>query len=218
MHYLDHPGGEPALVFLPGLSATAPIFDDLIGAGLSPRFRALALDLRGRGRSGAAPAGFDLAAPAANYTMADHAADVIWSSRHARAEPAGPRRAFVRRDAGVLPCRTASRAVSASCGPIDAATALASPATREQLRPMIDRLGIRVPSWDAYLAAVKRCPTSRSRWNPSLERYFRTYVDIEPRWQCPATRGAQSDSGGRGGDPDRGLARDSGLASPSRSC
>jgi len=33
IHYLDHPGGEPALVLLPGLSATAPIFEDLIGAG-----------------------------------------------------------------------------------------------------------------------------------------------------------------------------------------
>ena len=51
IHYLEHPGGEPALVLLPGLSATAPIFEDLIGAGLSPRFRAVAVDLRGRGQS-----------------------------------------------------------------------------------------------------------------------------------------------------------------------
>ncbi|MBV8130738.1 MAG: hypothetical protein JO114_24065, partial [Planctomycetaceae bacterium] len=34
IHYLDHSGGEPALVLLPGLSATAPIFEDLIAAGL----------------------------------------------------------------------------------------------------------------------------------------------------------------------------------------
>ena len=77
IHYLDHPGGAPPLVFLPGLSATAPIFEDLIGAGLSPRFRAVALDLRGRGHSAAPPAGFDPARPAANYTMADHAGDVL---------------------------------------------------------------------------------------------------------------------------------------------
>ncbi|MGH9962063.1 MAG: alpha/beta fold hydrolase, partial [Pyrinomonadaceae bacterium] len=49
LHYLDHPGNEPALVFLPGLTANAHCFDGLIKAGLSPRFRVLALDLRGRG-------------------------------------------------------------------------------------------------------------------------------------------------------------------------
>ena len=35
IHYLDHSGGEPPLVLLPGLSATAPIFEDLVGAGFA---------------------------------------------------------------------------------------------------------------------------------------------------------------------------------------
>ncbi len=177
LHYLDHPGGEPALVFLPGLSATAPIFDDVIGAGLSPRFRALSLDLRGRGRSGAAPAGFDLAAPAANYTMADHAADVICLlDTLGLSQPILVGHSFGGMLAFFLAARHPERFPRLVV--LDAATALVSPATREQLRPMIDRLGIRVPSWDAYVAAVKALPYLQDAWNPSLERYFRTYVDI----------------------------------------
>ena len=42
LHYLDYPGRAPTLVLLPGLTASAPIFDGLIQAGLSPRFHVLA--------------------------------------------------------------------------------------------------------------------------------------------------------------------------------
>ena len=47
LHYLDYPGPAPTLVLLPGLTASAPIFDGLIQAGLSPRFHVLAPDLAG---------------------------------------------------------------------------------------------------------------------------------------------------------------------------
>src|SRR5437660_1662836 len=68
LHYLDVPGGDPPLVLLHGLSANAHCFSGLIGAGLSPRFRVIAPDLRGRGRSGK---------PATGYSIADHANDVL---------------------------------------------------------------------------------------------------------------------------------------------
>jgi hypothetical protein len=64
-------------VLSPGLTVNAHIFDGVIKAGLRPRFRVLGLDLRGPGESDAPPAGFHPAAPAANYTLADHAADVV---------------------------------------------------------------------------------------------------------------------------------------------
>jgi pimeloyl-ACP methyl ester carboxylesterase len=35
LHYLDHPGGAPLVVLLPGLTANAHIFDGLIESGLS---------------------------------------------------------------------------------------------------------------------------------------------------------------------------------------
>ena len=61
---------------------------------------------------------------------------------------------------------------------LDAAIAVATPATRDLLRPMLARLGVEVPSWDAYLAAVRQLPYLRDRWEPGLERYFRNYVRI----------------------------------------
>jgi pimeloyl-ACP methyl ester carboxylesterase len=179
IHYLDHPGGMPPLVFLPGLSATAPIFEDLIGAGLSPRFRALALDLRGRGHSDAPPAGFDPARPAANYTMADHARDVLGVLDKLGLEQAvlvghsfGGMLAFFL--ASHDPRRFPRVIV------LDAAMALASPTTRELLGPMLARLGAVAPSWDAYLTALQKLPYLKDRWEPGIERYFRSYVQTNP--------------------------------------
>ena len=39
---------------------------------------------------------------------------------------------------------------------LHAAIAVATPATRDLLHPMLDRLGAEVPLWDAYLAAVRQ--------------------------------------------------------------
>ena len=72
LHYLSHPGEGPTLVLLPGLTANAHAFDGLIQAGLSPRYRVLALDLRGRGLTDK---------PTTGYSMADHAADSLFISR-----------------------------------------------------------------------------------------------------------------------------------------
>lgn len=179
IHYLDHPGGEPALVLLPGLSATAPIYEDLIAAGLSPRFRDVAVDLRGRGQSDGPPAGFDPASPAANYTMAEHAADVV-----GLLDALGLRRAVLvgHSFGGMLALYLAAHHPEQfpRIVVLDAAIAVATPATRDLLRPMLARLGAEVPSWDAYLAAVRQLPYLRDRWEPGLERYFRNYVRIGP--------------------------------------
>ena len=67
IHYLDSAGTTP-LVLLHGLSANSSAFGGLIGAGLSPTFRVIAPDLRGRGWSDK---------PSTGYTRADHAADVL---------------------------------------------------------------------------------------------------------------------------------------------
>lgn len=61
LHYLDHPGDDPPLVLMPGLTANAHSFDGLIKAGLSSAMRVLALDLRGRGLSDKPDSGYSLA-------------------------------------------------------------------------------------------------------------------------------------------------------------
>src|SRR5215831_19084528 len=68
LHCIDHEGGEPAVVLLPGLTANASSFDGLVEAGLAPRFRVVAIDLRGRGQSDK---------PATGYSMAEHAEEMI---------------------------------------------------------------------------------------------------------------------------------------------
>ena len=179
IHYLDHSGGEPVLVLLPGLSATAPIFEDLIEAGLAPRFRVVAIDLRGRGQSDWPPAGGDPSAPAAGYTMSEHAADVL-----GLLDTLGLRQVVLvgHSFGGMLALYLAAQRPERfpRIVVLDAAMAVASPATRELLRPMLARLGAEVPSWDAYLAAVRQLPYLRDQWEPGLERYFRRYVAIGP--------------------------------------
>jgi pimeloyl-ACP methyl ester carboxylesterase len=166
-------------VLLPGLTASAPIFDGLIQAGLSPRFHVLALDLRGRGRSEAPPAGFDPAAPAANYTMADHATDVIGllDALDIR-DPILVGHSF----GGLLALYLAAHFPERfpRLGVLDAAIALATPATRELLKPVLDRLSLTFPSWEAYLAAVKQMPFFQVSWDPALERYFRADLRENP--------------------------------------
>jgi pimeloyl-ACP methyl ester carboxylesterase len=179
LHFIDHPGGEPTLVLLPGLSATAPIFEDLIAAGLSPPFRTLALDLRGRGRSGAPPAGFDPKAPALNYTMADHAADVLGLLDALKiSQPVLVGHSF----GGLLALFLAARHPERFCSLVvlDAAMALATPKTRDLLGPMLARLGALASSWDEYKGIVSALPYLEHSWSPSLERYYRSYVHTNP--------------------------------------
>jgi pimeloyl-ACP methyl ester carboxylesterase len=179
LHLIDHPGGDPPIVLLPGLSATAPIFEDLIASGISPGSRSIALDLRGRGQTDAPPAGVDPASPARNYTMADHAADVLGLLTELELrQPILVGHSFGGMLAFYLAAHHGDR--FARVVVLDAAAALASPATRELLRPMIDRLGVVMPSLDAYLAAVKALPYLTGAWNPAIERYYRAYVDIGP--------------------------------------
>lgn len=174
LHYLEHPGGEPALLLLPGLTATAPMFEDLIDAGLSPRYRSIALDLRGRGKSDAPATG---PSPTVNYTMADHAADVL-----ALLDTLGIGQAVLigHSFGGMLALYLAARHPDrvSQIVVLDAAVSLATPETRTALDPTLARLGAVSPSWDAHLEVIKQMPYFRDVWEPSLERYFREYVEI----------------------------------------
>jgi pimeloyl-ACP methyl ester carboxylesterase len=71
LHYRDYPGeaGKPPLLCLPGLTRNSSDFAEL-AERCSPRFRALALDFRGRGLSGYDPL-------PARYNPLTYASDVI---------------------------------------------------------------------------------------------------------------------------------------------
>ncbi len=163
LHYLDHPGGEPALVLLPGLTANAHEFDGLIAAGLSPRFRVLALDLRGRGLTDK---------PERGYSMADHAADVTGVLDALDMEQV----VLVGHSFGALlaiymgsqyPGRV-SRLVL-----IDVSEAATHPRTAELIKPSLDRLGRILASWEIYKEEMQKMPYLDGFWDDSLEAYFR---------------------------------------------
>jgi pimeloyl-ACP methyl ester carboxylesterase len=169
LHYLDHPGGAPLLVLLPGLTANAHCFDGLIQAGLSPRFRVLALDLRGRGLSDQ---------PATGYGMAEHAQDVT-----GLLDALGIERAVIGGHSfgGLLTFYLAARHPErvAKAIILDAAGPILNPQTAELIRPAVERLGKTLPSWEAYLEMMKRAPHFDGWWDPAIESYFRADVETD---------------------------------------
>lgn len=167
LHYLDHAGENGPLVLMPGLTANAHSFDGLVGSGLNPSLRVLAVDLRGRGLSDK---------PENGYSMADHAADIIGLLNGLKLE-----RVVLGGHSfgGLLSLYMAARYPDrvSKLVVIDAAGAM-HPQVRELIKPSLDRLGKVLPSWDAYIAAMKQMPFYRGWWDPAIENYYRADVDI----------------------------------------
>jgi pimeloyl-ACP methyl ester carboxylesterase len=165
IHYIDAAGGAPPLVLLHGLSANAHCFSGLIAAGLSPRHRVVAPDLRGRGQT---------EKPATGYTMADHAGDVL-----ALMDMLGLQRvvlgghSFGGYVAIYLAAKYPERVEKLIV--IDAAITL-NPRVGELLKPSLDRLTRVSPSVDAYLAEARNAPHLDGFWDASIERYFRAEI------------------------------------------
>lgn len=169
IHYLEHDGDGPTLILLPGLTANAHSFGGLVDAGLSPALHVLALDLRGRGLS-------DHTERA--YTIPDHAADVVGLMDALDLDQAvlgghsfgGMLTYYL----GATYPERFSKLVT-----IDA-PAEVDPVVAEQIKPSLDRLGKPVPSWEAYLAAVRSQPYFGDWWDPKIEKYYRAEVKDNP--------------------------------------
>lgn len=179
LHARDHAGGEPTILLMPGLTANAHCFDGLIAAGLSPQFRVLALDLRGRGQS---------SQPEQGYSFADHAADIIGVLDQLGIERAvlgghsygGLLSLYL---AASYPERVNQLLI------LDAALGVVNPRTYELIKPAIDRLGVVAPSWQAYLAKMQASPSFDGWWDPQIESYFRADVrDLQDGSVIPHTR------------------------------
>ncbi len=165
IHYIDAPGGEPTLLMLHGLSANAHCFSGLIAAGLSPRYRVVAPDLRGRGRTDK---------PVTGYTMSDHANDVLAlmdALALERVVLAG--HSFGGYLAIYLAAKYPDRVDRLIV--IDAAITL-NPRVGELLKPSLDRLTRVSTSVDAYLAEARSAPHLDGFWDASIERYFRAEI------------------------------------------
>ncbi|HEX2722896.1 MAG TPA: alpha/beta hydrolase, partial [Gemmatimonadaceae bacterium] len=162
VHYLDHPGPDPVILLLHGLSANANEFGGQINEGLSEHHRVIAPDLRGRGQTDK---------PESGYSMAEHAADVIALMDHLELD----RVVMGGHSFGALlsiylaanyPDRVTKVIV------IDAAIVF-HPDTEKLLKPSLARLGRILPSADAYIAEMKGAAHVDGVWDDAIEGYYR---------------------------------------------
>lgn len=165
IHYIDAAGGSPPIVMLHGLSANAHCFSGLIAAGLSPTFRIVAPDLRGRGQTDK---------PATGYSMAEQAADVLGlldALGLERVILAG--HSFGGYVAIYIAARFPERVEKLIV--IDAAITL-NPRVNELLKPSLDRLTRISSSVDAYIAEAREAPHLDGFWDDHIEEYFRAEI------------------------------------------
>jgi len=165
--YSEWPGERGPIICLPSVGGHKGTFNH-IAQSLAPRYRVLALDLRGRG---------DSDKPAEGYGFAYHARDVL-----AFADALGiDSFAFIGHSFGAtVAVYTASIRpkrirvivlIDGGCDPNEEVL--------EAMRPMLRRMGMAFPSMDEYLAAMRTLPFFRE-WNPTLEQYLRDDVNILP--------------------------------------
>ena len=165
MHYLEFAGGDPPMVLLHGLSANANEFCGLVDAGLSPRFRVIAPDLRGRAHSDK---------PSTGYSMQEHADDVIALLDFLEIDEVvigghsfgGLLAIFM---AANYPERI-SRVIV-----IDAAIEM-HPQVRELIKPSLDRLRQVLPSVKEYMLQMRGAPHVAGFWDGAIEGYFRAEI------------------------------------------
>ena len=181
LYYLDLPGGDPPLVLLHGLSSNADAFGGLLSAGLSPAFRVIAPDLRGRARSDK---------PGAGYGMAEHAADVIGLLDRLGL----PRVVLAGHSFGGYlaiwiaanhPDRVEKLVV------IDAAIT-SHPRIGVMLRPSLERLTRVAPSPAAYISDLRKAAYMDGAWDADVEQYFRAEIAENPDGTAQATTSADA--------------------------
>jgi pimeloyl-ACP methyl ester carboxylesterase len=169
LHLVEHPGVDPPIIMLPGLSANARVFDGLVGAGLAGIRRVIAFDLRGRGQSGK---------PATGYKMADHAADVLAALDYLGLERV------------VLGGHSFGGALTLYLGAtaperfgrllvLDAGLEV-HPDVAQMIAPSLARLKLTVPSEAIYLNAQKAQPFLDGFWDGAIEGYYRAEIEHLP--------------------------------------
>lgn len=167
MHYVEWAGGGPAVLCVHGLTANCREWDRL-AEGLSPRYRVLAIDLRGRG---------DSDKPATGYGMAGHAADLEGLLNAMSLEQV----VFVGHSLGAMIGvyfaanfqTRVSKLVLVDGGNDIADTEEAL----ESIRVSLSTLDVSFPSLDDYMNLYKQVPFLKGDWNEYVERYF--IFDVE---------------------------------------
>ncbi|MBW1709906.1 MAG: alpha/beta hydrolase [Deltaproteobacteria bacterium] len=155
--------GKPILC-IHGLTANSRCWEALAGT-LAPKYRVLAMDLRGRGLSEKPPSG---------YSVARHAKDVLAVIDDLKLEQAvimgHSLGAIIAMAFGAEYPERVDRLILIDAG---------GKVSEEQMtkffagiKPSLDRLGKVFPSFEAYVEPLKQVPFNQP-WSPALEAYFR---------------------------------------------
>jgi len=162
----EWPGNGATVLCIHGLTANHTCWESMAEI-LTPDYRVIAYDLRGRGDSEKPPTG---------YSVPIHAEDLAALLDHYRLKSvvlfghslgANVAVYFASRHPGRV------RKLVLVDGGIDVRAEIF-----ESLRPALDRLGIEFPSLSTFLAVLQSLPMFAGRWNDYLERYFRN--DVQP--------------------------------------
>ena len=168
IHYVDHHSDGPVLILLHGLTANANAFDALI-EGLQPSYRVICPDLRGNGLSDK---------PAFCYTVEEHVQDILGLITHL-----GEKKVYLGGHSfgGYLAFYMAANYphVVDKLVILDAAKSM-NPIAPQMLSKAISRLDAIYPSFDDYIAHVKKAPYL-DFWDHAMLSYYRADVEDLPK-------------------------------------
>ena len=157
-----------AVVCIHGLTANHTCWQSLADI-LTPEYRLIAYDLRGRGESDKPPKG---------YSLEIHARDV-----NALLDRFDLKRAVIIGHSlgakialhfAVHYPKRVSKLILVDGGHDIRAEVL------DSIAPAVNRLGIEFPSMDVFLQMLQGLPMFQGRWNDYLERYYRYDVEVLP--------------------------------------
>jgi len=161
-------GEREAILCIHGITANCRCWD-VIADALSPSHRVLAMDLRGRGLSGA---------PSTGYSMEHHSRDIL-----AVLDDLGLERvvlmghslgAFISLVFGAKYPERVDRIILVDGGGKLSEDQLAK--VFAGIKPSLDRLGKVLPSFEAYLDLMKEAPFLKN-WSQALETYYQYEVE-----------------------------------------
>jgi pimeloyl-ACP methyl ester carboxylesterase len=164
----EWPGKGPAIVGIHGLTANHTCWASVADV-LSPAYRLIAYDLRGRGESDKPDKGYNLEMHCRDLerVLDHHGLKKAVIMGHSLGAHIGLR------FAATVPARV-SKLVLIDGG-IDVRAEVL-----DSLAPAINRLGIEFPSLHVFMERIRSLPMFEGRWNDYLERYFNYDVELLP--------------------------------------